>query len=228
MYGEGSTQKKWHSPIQHLCRKRVQFMENSGCPSSPCYHHNSVSPCMSLVPSKQLSLHQSPECLKEERLYVGTLGGCLSFRQPSVSSEQMESPLVFTARCFGGFLHGTGILGWGSQSGVGNPWSSEKTCGNWVIPPVCGGPAPLTSFPLLLVLTWLLLYNLSYRTCLVFRWLSKLIVLLFTCNFDVFMRVSKCSIYLLYHLAIHSPLLPIWLMLFLICDIINKSVWLFN
>lgn len=82
MYGEGSTQKKWHLPIQHLCRKRVQFMENSGCPSSPCYHHNSVSPCMSLVPSKQLSLHQSPECLKEERLYVGTLGGCLSFRRP--------------------------------------------------------------------------------------------------------------------------------------------------
>lgn len=47
---------------------------------------------------------------------------------------------------------------------------------------------------------WLLVYILSYKSVqLVFKWLSRVTVLWFTCNFDAVLGGSKHRVYLLHH-----------------------------
>lgn len=61
--------------------------------------------------------------------------------------------------------------------------------------------------PLLLpVSRWLLLYNLSYKISvyLVFGWLSRLIVLYFSCKFNAVIGGGEHSIHLLHHLHQNS------------------------
>lgn len=106
--GEGSTLARWHPPIG--CT-RGGF--NAGImaafpPTLTLKPHNSVFSYMSLVPLELLSL-----CLRVS-LYIGPLKGYLGF-QPSVSPEQTESPLIFTARFGGDFFS------WHSNSGLGSP-----------------------------------------------------------------------------------------------------------
>lgn len=96
--------------------------------------HNSVFPCLFLVPF-MLSLHWKPgECLQVS-LYAGTLRGHLGFQSPSVLSGQTKCLLIFTARCTGNstFQHrtpGLRSLVWGLD-----PFLFQGNLCHWGVPP---------------------------------------------------------------------------------------------
>lgn len=77
----------------------------------------------------------------------------------------------------------TGTLGLDEQCGAGNPSSLGGTftpeISLLILNHVGVGPASFVFPPLLIVLTWLLLYILSFRTSvkIVFRWFFKVIAL---------------------------------------------------
>lgn len=86
---------------------------------------------------------------------------------------------------------------------IATPWV-------WDLPIPCLCPSYLSMW---------LLYTLSYRKSiqLVFRWFSVMVILYFSCNFDVITWGSEFKVYQLYHLD-SAPKLKILICMFIATD----------
>ena len=130
-----------------------------------------------------------------------------------------QSPLVFTARSYGDFSSwhwnpGLGGLIWGWDTSLLRGKLHSLDIHPDFYPPHVGmGPACSTSLPLLVVSVWILLYILScILSCnsvqLDFSWM--MVILYFSCNFDVVVGGFKYCIYLCCHLDQKLGFLLFW------------------
>lgn len=142
----------------------------------------------------------------------------------------MESLLIFTTNIMWAFPF-TCALGWG--------WELSLLMGHlcsWDMPSnppllsVGTGIALLTSLPLLQTSLWLFLYVLSNKTSvlLVFRWLFRLIVLWFSCNFDEVLGIGGTYFAILDLLPGYMCLFQFWVLYFFLLYGENFISWNFD
>ena len=122
--------------------------------------------------------------------------------------SQTHSPLFFIARCYGKssslyLCFKMGSPQWGLDPSLFKGISSADVSLSILNHHTIGvGPTHSASSPFLPLSTWFLLYILTHKNSvqIVFRYFSKMVILKFSCNFDVVMGGSKHSVYLLSHL----------------------------
>lgn len=168
--------------------------------SGACWHFNpwrAALPALALKPDNSFSPHMSwsfsrcctfagasDECLWVSKSVLGP------FKRTLVCAAALR--LTWCSLCWflqpgvvGTSLPSTGALRWGALCRTGTPWSLGELLQprnpSWFLTTAaCGfGTSPFASVTLLPVLTWLLLYVLSYTTSLqlVFRQISGIVVL---------------------------------------------------
>ena len=151
---------------------------------------SSVSPCMYLATPELFFLYWSPRRVPASKnLCVGPLRGHLGFQ------------LIFTTGFYVGAFSWHWCSEWGSHMWGWDLYLPGCDLCRWAIFSDSRTSVCFVSLPLQPVSVWLL-YILRYRTSvqLVCRWLSRLIVLWFSCTFDVVMGGGECSVHLLCHL----------------------------
>lgn len=166
----GSIQERWHPPV------RCMEVLNGSCPSNLCPEatHLGFSPYVSGT-FEVLFLFWSLGWVPVSESLCGHFKGILDF---PVSLRVMESLLIFTARSVGltsqHWSSGHENFVWGHDLLFlrGHLCSWDIPYNSWPLH-MGVGPTHWESAPLLSILTWFLLYILSYITFvqLFFKWL---------------------------------------------------------
>ena len=162
-----------------LSGRKAQHRKNSNSPSSPCSEATwlSFSLYVSGLPPSPRATVPPPEprvsAYKQVIQCMGSLGGCLGFKQLSVSLRWMEFLLIFTAGCHGKSSSLHQCPGWGAQ------------CEDWTPPSSGGTSAAEISLPILKQHTWvwgqpLLCIYLFYQSWRGFFFIYLVIELMFS------------------------------------------------
>lgn len=174
---------------------------------------------MCLVPLDLLFLQWSPGCVSSSESVCGPFQKMSLFPVAFHLTQMVRITTDFysqicrdsSSRCWNPGLRSPGVdLGPLTPPGF---LCSRDISLNAQLPHADARPAWFASLFLLPVLWWPFLYLFSYRTSiqLVFRWFSRLIVLLLSCNFNVVMVEGKHDIYLLCHLAQKPKILNVFI-----------------
>lgn len=164
LWEESSTWDRGPPPASSCIKQRLNAEAIAAVSQDPALKpHNSVSPYMSLVPPKPLSLCRIlEECLR--------VRGCLVFLSAFRLTQMDGISANFHSQVLCGLLFQALVLhsGWGAWGGAETTHSSVGTSAADIFPLISTaahgiGPAHLVPLILFPVWSWLLLYNFSYR-----------------------------------------------------------------